>query len=261
MTNSDIKRQAKQLRKITNPSPILVVLGYVLVEAILNAIPTYRQIRQQFGYTYDFSVGYNILTIVLSLISQFLAMSFAAFYCLKAVRQEPTGFGDPYGAINDFGRFAGLTLLTYIFVFLWSLLFVIPGIIGSFRYAMAPYILRDNPGMTPSEALKRSKEMMVGNKWRLFCLQFSFIGWLILSALTFGVLSLWVIPYMGMSQALFYEELSGNNRGRYTSGDDDGSYTMASFSGRGADEPEYRELVDDEEEMERYRRQNQENDR
>lgn len=98
-------------------------------------------------------------------------------------------------------------MLTTLYTFLWSLLFVIPGIVKSYSYAMTFYILADNPDMAPTEAITRSREMMNGNKWRLFCLDFSFIGWLLLSALTFGILTLWVAPYMAMARAQFYESL------------------------------------------------------
>ncbi len=75
---------------------------------------------------------------------------------------------------------------------------------------MSPYILIDNPVMTAGEARRKSMEIMKGNKWKLFCLQFSFIGWILLSILTFGILFLWVIPAMEMSKIAFYKEISGN---------------------------------------------------
>ena len=90
---------------------------------------------------------------------------------------------------------------------LWSLLLVIPGIIASYSYAMAPYILYENPGMRPTAAIKASKELMRGNKWRLFCLQFSFIGWALLCALTAGIGNLWLHPYQETAQASFYRQI------------------------------------------------------
>ena len=74
---------------------------------------------------------------------------------------------------------------------------------------MTPYILADNPDLSPSEALKMSKEMMRGNKWRLFCLGFSFIGWQLLCGLTLGIGYLWLNPYMAAAHADFYREISG----------------------------------------------------
>ena len=99
------------------------------------------------------------------------------------------------------------SVLYNIFLLLWTLLFFIPGIVKSYSYAMTFYILRDNPNMPANDAITESRRMMNGNKFRLFCLHFSFIGWLILSALTFNILLIWVIPYMQTAQAAFYESL------------------------------------------------------
>lgn len=103
-------------------------------------------------------------------------------------------------------------LLRTIYVFLWTLLFIIPGIIAEYNYAMTPYILAENPEMPAGEAIRRSKEMMMGNKWRLFCLHISFIGWKILCAFTLGIGSLWLVPYENAAEAFFYREISGTER-------------------------------------------------
>lgn len=104
-----------------------------------------------------------------------------------------------------------LYLLNGVFVALWSLLFVIPGIVKTYSYAMSTYILADNPEMKQSDARKASMAMMEGNKWRLFCLHFSFIGWHILGALTCGILYIWIMPYMQAANAAFYEDLKSRN--------------------------------------------------
>ncbi|MBD5631906.1 MAG: DUF975 family protein [Clostridia bacterium] len=100
-----------------------------------------------------------------------------------------------------------LYILNGIFVFLWSLLFIIPGIIKSYSYSMSYYILADNPDMDANDARKQSMKLMHGNKWRLFCLDFSFIGWGLLCVLTFGILSFWVTPYQQTAHAAFYQSL------------------------------------------------------
>ena len=83
----------------------------------------------------------------------------------------------------------------------------IPGIIKSYSYAMTMYILADHPEMAPLDAIAESKRIMTGNKWRLFCLDLSFIGWLVLCILTFGILTLWVAPYQQCARAEFYESI------------------------------------------------------
>lgn len=103
-------------------------------------------------------------------------------------------------------------LLKGVYILLWSLLFLIPGIIAGYSYAMTGYILAEHPELTASEAIERSKEMMSGNRFRLFCLHFSFIGWSILCAFTLGIGNLWLRPYQQAATAAFYREISGTEQ-------------------------------------------------
>ena len=125
----------------------------------------------------------------------------------KLVKGEKAELVNLFDGFKNFVPSFLLYLLVSIFTFLWSLLFVIPGIVMSYAYSMSFYILKDNPELTANEARKQSIEMMRGNKWRLFCLDLSFIGWSLLSILTLGILMLWVAPVMQASHAAFYESL------------------------------------------------------
>ena len=99
-------------------------------------------------------------------------------------------------------------ILRDVFTFLWTLLFIIPGIVKSYEYRMIPYLVADNPNLTYKEAFAESRRMMQGNKWRTFVLDLSFIGWWILSAFTFGLLAVfYVSPYHAATSAALYEEL------------------------------------------------------
>lgn len=100
-------------------------------------------------------------------------------------------------------------LLTGIFTFLWSLLFIIPGIIKSLAYAMTPYIIAENPEIDAMKAIDMSQEMMRGHKMELFMLHLSFIGWYLLGIITFGVGMFFLMPYVQTSVANFYLELRG----------------------------------------------------
>ena len=100
-------------------------------------------------------------------------------------------------------------LLQWVLILLWTLLFIIPGIVASYSYAMTGYILAEDPDLTASQAIQRSKEMMRCNRWRLFCLQLSFIGWIILCLFTFGIGNLFLNPYQTAADAAFYREISG----------------------------------------------------
>ncbi len=98
-------------------------------------------------------------------------------------------------------------VLTMLYTWLWSLLLLIPGIIKSYSYAMTPYILEDDEEISGNEAIEKSMRMMDGHKWDLFCLDLSFIGWVLLTILTLGIGVLWLEPYMLTARAAFYEEL------------------------------------------------------
>ncbi|PID28680.1 MAG: hypothetical protein CSB55_03890 [Candidatus Cloacimonadota bacterium] len=114
---------------------------------------------------------------------------------------------------NNFIRFALAGLLIRLFIFLWSLLFIIPGIVASYSYSMAFYIMADDDSVSASEAIAKSKIMMRGNKWKLFYLHCRFIGWAILAWLfSFGIGFLWLSPYIRVSTAKFYDDLKCSSK-------------------------------------------------
>lgn len=101
-------------------------------------------------------------------------------------------------------------LLTSVFVFLWTFLFVIPGIIKYYSYAMTLYIIAENPEMPATEAITRSREIMVGQKFRLFLLHLSFIGWYLLGIITFGLAIIYILPVVQASVLEFYNDVKTN---------------------------------------------------
>ena len=117
-----------------------------------------------------------------------------------------------FDGFHRFGDAFVLMLLQGIFQFLWSLLFVIPGIVKSYSYAMAFYILDDEEGISANDAITKSREIMDGHKWELFCLELSYIGWLILCTFTLGILSLWVQPKMAAAKYAFYLHITGKDQ-------------------------------------------------
>lgn len=125
----------------------------------------------------------------------------------KAMDGETVKIDTLFDGFKDFTRTLVLYLLNTIFVFLWTLLLIVPGIIKSYSYSMSYYILIDNPDLSSDEARKKSMAMMKGHKWKLFCLDLSFIGWGILCVLTFGILSFWIQPYQECARVEFYNNL------------------------------------------------------
>lgn len=141
---------------------------------------------------------------------------------LELVDHNDAGFEQLFQYFPYWKNAVCARLLKGVYVFLWSLLFIVPGIIASYSYAMTEYILAEHPELTANEALAASKEMMDGNKWRLFCLHFSFIGWSILCAFTMGIGNLWLNPYKNAATAAFYREISGTEQPVFTPHQNDG---------------------------------------
>lgn len=128
---------------------------------------------------------------------------------MKLVRGEKVKIKDLFSAFDDcdITSTIGLSIKTGIFTFLWGLLLVVPGIIASYAYSMAPYIMADRPELTGGEAIALSKRLMKGKKRKLFLLDLSYAGWILLGILTLGILLIWVIPRMDAARAAFYEDI------------------------------------------------------
>jgi uncharacterized membrane protein len=116
-----------------------------------------------------------------------------------------------FEGFNDFGRSFVAVLLTSIYILLWTLLLIIPGIIAGLSYSMVYFILAENPTISPMDAIRQSKEMMYGHKTEMFMLSLSFIGWCLLGVLSLGIGFLWIGSYMQTSMAIFYQELKAEH--------------------------------------------------
>jgi uncharacterized membrane protein len=123
------------------------------------------------------------------------------------------------GVEDDLLANVGLGVQISVYTFLWSLLFVIPGLVKSYAYSMAGYIKNDNPDLTPGACIAESQDLMRGNKMKLFLLDLSFIGWYLLGSLCFGIGTLFVLPYHQMARTVFYETLVGDPSNIYVSND------------------------------------------
>ena len=150
----------------------------------------------------------HLIGLVLFILALPLTWGYQTLF-LGAVRGGEATAKDMFEGYNKelFSRVLTTTLLYYVYVFLWSLLLLIPGCIKAYSYAMTPYILKDNPEMKNNAAIEESMRMMDGHKLELFLLDLSFIGWAILSILTCCIGFLWLTPYMNMARVNFYEDL------------------------------------------------------
>lgn len=141
------------------------------------------------------------------IIGSVVGVGYARFN-LNLVDGREAGFNDLFSAFSNWKTALIAGLLQALYVFLWTLLFIIPGIIAGYSYRLTNYLLTERPELTASEAIGLSKEIMDGNRWRLFCLDFSFIGWDILCMFTLGIGNLWLNPYRQAAYAAFYRDVT-----------------------------------------------------
>ncbi len=146
------------------------------------------------------------LALVTLLVGGPVQLGYARFLLNQHDRQ-PIQFSDLFSQFDRFGQGFAQSFLRGLYVFLWSLLFIIPGIVKTYAYAMTPYIMADHPELTANEAITRSRELMDGHKGELFTLHLTFIGWSILAALSLNIGNLWLNPYRNAAEAAFYREL------------------------------------------------------
>lgn len=145
--------------------------------------------------------------LLISLANIFLCGAFSYAGCivfLKLSKQKPTSLNDFFAAFADFGKSLPLWGLMFIKIFLWSLLFIIPGIVKTIAYSQAFYIKAENPELSAGEVLALSEKMTYGYKMDIFVLYLSFAGWYLLSLATFYLVGLYALPYLNMTLTELY---------------------------------------------------------
>lgn len=160
--------------------------------------------------TFSFSPS-DLLSLVWFLIGGTIQLGYCKFLLKQHDRQDPQ-FNDVFSEFDRFGDGFAQRFLCNLYISLWSLLLIIPGIIKSLSYAMTPYILAENPGMRANDAITLSREMMDGYKADLFMLRLTFIGWNLLAILSLNIGFLWLNPYTRAADAAFYRELQSRRQ-------------------------------------------------
>lgn len=187
MNIKQIKNQSKQQVSDNLVTLVILVLIVALIGSVVAAIPVL-----------NFIVGAILLlsqyTIYLNLVNK---------------NQEPK-IEDIQLGLKQWKEVSIMYFFMTLFICLWSLLLIIPGVIKSFSYSMCFYILAENPGMSGMEALKRSQEMMKGHKMDLFKLMLSYFWWICLCVITCGLAALYIGPFMYAAQVNFYNAIKGN---------------------------------------------------
>lgn len=226
-----LKIDAKQNLAGKKPSVFLVAIIYIAVVGILstliyalsgydrfiqyaehvfplNPYPTYEELTAFFPPIPPMA---GVLLLVILLTRHVLDVGFMG-YCLKISRNETTDIKSLFDGFSLISKIIVLEILQWFFIFLWSLLLVVPGFIAYYSYRQAFYILLDNPQLSPLACIRLSKQMMDGYKLELLFLDFSFIGWLVLDIgvkiyTALPLVSIWLAPYTGVTRAGFYNRL------------------------------------------------------
>jgi len=186
-SNADLMAKAREILKGKWGFGVLVTFLYILISAIPSSAK---------------GIGGLIGLIINGPIALGLAILF-----LSLVRTRNAKIDQMFEGFSRFGVAFVAYLLMVLFIMLWALLLIVPGIIAALGYSMTFFIIADNPDIKASDALAKSKQMMMGNKKKLFYLGCRFIGWFLLCILSAGIGFLWLMPYGYTSAALFYEDL------------------------------------------------------
>lgn len=178
--------EAKVRAKEQAKSSFLILCAASFIPTVIASVVT----------TITAGVGSIVAYLGLPVLNVGIALIF-----LNTAYGEPTEFTQIFAYYKQWWTAFCAYFLMQLYIFLWSLLFVVPGIIAALRYSMAYYILAENPNLSATEALNLSKEMTRGHLWDIFMLHLSFIGWYLLSAITCGIALFWVAPYVNAAQA------------------------------------------------------------
>lgn len=160
-------------------------------------------------FTFSFRSG--IFGFAAFLIGGVLQLGYADFL-LKQHDGKEANFGDLFSKFDYFGTGFAQHFLRGLYVALWGMLLIIPGIVKSYAYSMTPFILAENPNLTASQAITLSKELMDGHKSELFILELTFLGWDILAALTLNLGNIALNPYKNATYAAFYRQIQAEAR-------------------------------------------------
>lgn len=195
---ADYRREARHALKGNWPKAVLAMFIATCTGATVSSTlytSKYEQLKETVDLSENYYLGigthnllfYLLIALVIELIISItiggaIQLGYAKFN-IHLVERKAVSVGEMFSQMHRLWAGFCLKFLTFLYTFLWSLLFYIPGIIKGLSYSMAPYILAESPELTANEAISESGRLMMGNKWRLFCLSISFIGWTLLCAL------------------------------------------------------------------------------
>ena len=194
LDRTEIKSEARSLIRTGTVSPIrmtLLLLAISLALSLVNSGVSYM-VGESFRLA---AIPFSFISILVSLVSLVLNAGYTC-YCLGIHRREHMPYESLFDAFSFAGKVILLSIVEGVFIFLWSMLFVVPGIIAAYRYSFAVMNLCRNPDLGVMEALNLSKQQTFGYKWQLFVLQLSFIGWYLLAGAVAALYELLIVALL-----------------------------------------------------------------
>lgn len=202
-TSSELRLSARNALRGNWAKSVIATIVYLVVVAIISALTGTDNTNPAKMFSLS-GVGLLVSILVAYPLELGFENSFKALYQNGDQNILANIFSIPR---EHYSHYVWGMFLMQLKIMLWTLLFVIPGIIKSFSYAMTPYLLVEHPEMPVAEAIQTSKRMMNGHKFDLFYLYLTFIGWFLLSIITCGIGFFWLVPYMTTAKAAFYTDL------------------------------------------------------
>ena len=205
LDRASLKAQCRELLQTAQVSPKGLTALYCGLSLVLNLVDYAAGSFASNGGPELLSMFASVFTMLAGWI---LATGFA-LYCMGIRQREIMDYGTLFDGFSFTGKIIALNFVMNFFICLWSMLFMIPGVIAYYRYSQAIYILVDDPAKSPMQCIRESKAMMAGHKGELFELDLSFLGWYLLSLIPmFGyAVRVWTVPYIGMTKTLYFEAL------------------------------------------------------
>lgn len=221
LNRAELKQEAKAVNRAARVSPYIFALIFLLITFVLSTVDAYvsgdvvANLQKNAPWlpipafltqaSFPPTVA-AFVSVVVSLLGFVLEAGWC-LYLLGVRRGEKMEYGTLFDGFSFAGKLIALNLVMIIFITLWSMLFVIPGIIAAYRYRFAVLNLCENPELGVMEALNMSKAQTSGYKGQLFMLDLSFLGWAILCGATMGILAIWVMPYFSQTNVGYFEQI------------------------------------------------------
>ena len=214
MDRKVLKMDAKAAMREAAISPYGLTVIYGVIVIVLSAIQSFfdfweRLLDEANGYgdpaqLMTFAISSIVFYIIYFIITTIIQFGYQS-YSLKVSNRDATmSYGDLFSSARYLLKALGLSIMIGILVLLWSLLFIIPGIIAAYSYSQAIFVLVEDPNKGVMQCIRESKEMMIGHKWEYFVLELSFILWELLAIFTCGLGYIYVYPYMNVTLANYY---------------------------------------------------------